>query len=475
MALFIALSDSNGDFDFEKAESNVISISKSDTGIGFASTSSIQTVTCEQVSYSQTNTGPTPDRLNLLVNNFGLDSGNSLSYGSPPDIVIFGVSYQYLLPDGTAIVGALTLRPGSFDLGNPLLDHVSIFYDTSLCNGSGYWVVKDGGGQVQLDNAIILYHELAHAFKYVIWGDITDETQASDDENDMRDVEGADHRDINNHTGGCGGGIPTTEDPPPNCIIVSLATGSPYSDEVNSLRNLREHILRRSEVGDDFFKQFFYCYYGFSPEVCRLMRHQPGLRDLIKKYFVAPLLAGLELLIHYAEYQGKGLSDLLNRQAERDEFAEIYQPQFLHELGTYLRLTQNYNKAAISMALLSKGEGFSGIAGMLEHVNDEIIKNDFINWALADVLRTWLSSALLLTTEKTDEETNAEIHALISQWIAHLPITSIWRGFSQLETENELNSLEQFIFDRKSKEIFAERLIDKFPKYSNTILHWSQN
>lgn len=476
MAIFIAISDSTDNFDFEKAESNIISISKSDAGIGFASTGSlIQGVTCEQVSYSQSNTGPTPDRINLLINNIGFDAGISLSYGSPPDIVIFGVGYQYLLPDGTPIVGAVTLPEGSFDPGNPLLSHISIFYDTSLCNGSGYWVMKDGAGQVQLDNAITLYHELAHAFKYVIWGNIADETQASDDENDMRDVEGADHRDINNHTGGCGGGIPTTEDPPPNCIIVSLATGSPYSNEVNSLRNLREHILRRSEVGDDFFKQFFYSYYGFSPEVCRLMRHQPALRPLIKKYFVAPLLAGLELLVHYAEHQGQGLVDLIHRQAKREEFKEIYQPEFLRELAAYLSFTKNYNQAAISMALTSKGEGFAEIAGLLQHVNDEIIKDDFINWALVDVLKIWLSSASLLTTEKTDEETNSEVQALISEWISHLPITSIWKEFSHLETENELFSLEQFIFERESKEIFAERVIEKYPTHANIIRRWAQN
>jgi len=466
MGLFIAQTDGTETYDLTHAEVDVIAISLLDAGIGFDEVNTVdrEGITCVPVEYTQNETGPTADRLDDLVNN--------VTYTSPPDIVIFAVDFSYSLSDGTPVGGnGLALPIGN--AANPFTSHVCTFYDITLCDGAGIWVDAEGGGSTGMSTEVMLYHELSHCFHFVTGTTAStsaqEEVNAEIDENDMRDASGLDHRDVNSHNGGCGGG------PPNCCIVASLATGSPYSSEVNRFRYFREHILRGSEVGDDFFKHFHYHYYGFSPEVCRLMGHQPSLSPLIKKYFVAPLLAGVELLIHYSAHKGKGLLDLLHQQAEREEFAEIYDQEFLDELSTYLNFVENHDYTIISRAMLKKGEDFSGVASLLGYIKEQTANDDFINWALVDVLRIWLSSALLLTTEKTDEEIDKEIHLLISEWIAHLPITAIWGEFSRLQMESELNNLEQFVFDRRGKDTFAMRLIEKYPEYSSTIMRWGQN
>lgn len=463
MALFIAITDGTTNFNLgdENVEMALSWISNFDTGLGWASSPvTIDGVSCTQVSYAQTLSGTTSNRLNELVNTIGFISPGT-------HIIIFGVDQTYLV-NGNQMKGkSLTITPGQ--AGNPFANHIALFYDMSLCGGQGIWVRKQGGGRTSVTPDILLYHELSHTFYYVTTGTQATESQAKTDENDMRDVRNLPHCKTSSTSGGCGAPLINC------CIVASLSTGSHYSSEVNRLREFREYVLRRSEVGNDFFKHFHYHYYGFSPEVCRLMGHQPTLSPLIRNYFVVPLLAGLELLIHYADNKGEGLVNLLRQQAEREEFSGIYRPDFLNEIAVCLSLVGSYDQAAISKALLSKGEEFAGVADLLRHVNEQTVKDDFINWALVDVLRIWLSSTSLLATEKTDEEINAEIYTLISVWISHLPITSIWEEFSRLETENELHSLEQFIFDRNSKEVFSERLIEKHPNYSVTIRGWAQN
>jgi len=481
VGLYIAKTDTTvqteTEYLFSDAEQRIIGIAMEDLGIGFDENSlvNIEGMLCIPVTYNQTLTGPTTDRLNVLVHNLGFDHALAVSYTSPPHIIILAVDDTYTAPNGAPFPDfGLTLPPSP---QNPFVNHVSVYYNTKPCSGAGefgVWVNKEGGGTMSASPTLLLYHELAHSYQYVRGGPSNDEAQAITDENEMRDALGEDHRDVNNPGGGCNSSPPP---PPPNgpCIIASLATGSPHSSEVNYLRQLRDHILRRSEVGNDFFKHFHYHYYGFSPEVCRLMVQQPTLSPLIKKYFVVPLIAGLELLVHYAEHQGQGLVDLLNQQGKQEDFIEIYKPEFRNQLAAYLRFTETFDQAATSMALSSKERDFEGVADLLRHVNQQTVKDEFINWALVDVLSIWLSSASFLTTQKTDEEINAAIHALISEWISRLPITPIWREFSSLETERELNSLEQFIFDRESKESFAQRLIQKYPKHSTTIRGWAQD
>lgn len=467
MGLFIAQTDGATTFRVLGAEVDVAAIAAGDAGIGFNSSTptNIEGITTEQVTYNGSTAGPTQTRLNDLVNN--------VTYTSPPNIVIFAYNQIFVFSDGTQIdLGGLALQaPDPFGL-SPLTSNVATFYDQSLCNGAGVTVDAPGGGTSQTTASVILYHELSHCFHFVTGTtaatSAVEELNATVDENDQRAVAGVGLRDINSRNASCGGGTVNC------CIVATLATESAFSGEIHNFRRLREQVLRKGAVGDDFFENFFYHYYAFSPEVTRLMGREENLRRLVKDKFVLPLLAGVELLIYYAENKGLNLAQFLRAQSVREGLEEIHSKKFLQELATYLSITRGNNKEAISLALAGKGREFSGFRKLLKYVNRETIKNEFINWSIIDVLDVWVISALLLHSGKSDEEITMEIYSLLSGWIGYMPITSIWEEFSRLQTENELNQLEQFIFDDKSKEIFAGRLVEKHPNYSTTIRRWAQ-
>jgi len=464
MGLFLAQTVGTNNFQFAKAQMHIISIAKTDTKIGFSSTvTNLQGVNCARVTYAPSLTGPTITRLNAFVNNVG--------YASPPHVVALAVPAGTMFSGGSlngvlvsAVAGA-SFRVG--DAGSPMSNHICAVYDADDCDGTGHWVDKDGGGTTSFPPDVILYHELSHCFHFATAAPDS-EPLAETDENDMRDVRGLPHRNIASHNGGCGSG-PTT-----CCVVASLATGSSYSEEIQRFRHLREHTLRRSIVGDDLFNEFHHRYYGFSPEVTRLIGHQPNLRPIIRDRFVMPLLAGVEMLICYADHKGKGLASLLRAQASRKDLSAVYQGSSLEELAGYIKVVRNFDNEMISRALNRKGRKYSGLKKLLRHINVETLRDEYIDWLLVAVVELWVGSARILDSGRSNAEIDLEIYEKIIQWIALMPISGVWKELSRLETETELQGLEQFIFDPRSKEIFSERLIEKHPQHGKTIRRWAE-
>ncbi len=461
MSLFIAQTDGVNNFALSDSELHIIAISVMDTGVGFnePTPTVIEGVTCIQVTYTRSQSGPTAVRLDALVHDTGFVSAQQIiAHAVDGSFVIAGFPI-------TSIAG-IALPLG--DASNPYTSHIATFYDNSQCNGSGYWIDKQGGGTASFPTSAILYHELAHCFHFAT-GVTSTEPLAEMDENDMRDVLGVDHRDPASHNGGCGGGPPTC------CIVASLATGSPYSEQVNRLRHLREHSLRHSQVGDAFFAQFHYRYYGFSPEITRLMGNERKLSTLIKDQFVAPLLASLDLLTWYADQRGQNLAQFLRKQALDANFAPLHQALFLRRVGNYLKLARNFDSTVIVPILQNQAIQYPGLPHLLRHIHQSTMADEYIDWTLLKVLELWVQSALLLHEAKPDSEIDAIVHRNISQWLALMPIADIWGELSRLQVEIELNSLEQYLFDPLTKVLFAMRLIRKFPQYRETIAHWANS
>jgi hypothetical protein len=475
MGLFIGQTDGVNNFDVGQVEVDIMQIGLLDIGVGFTEnpTTNIEGVTCVQVTYAQTEFGNTANRLNDLVNN--------VTYVSPPNIIVFAVDDSFVLDDGTTTLplkgNGIALPAG--DSLSPFANNVCAFYDKTLCGGQGVWVDKEGGGTVCNTPEVVLYHELSHCFHFVTGTtaptSADEERNAEIDENDMRDVRGLDHRDVDSHNGDCGGADTCFGTNGNCCIIASLATGSAHSDSVRRFRQFREKILRRTEVGDAFFKEFHYYYYSFSPEVCRLMGHQPNLAPEIREKFVEPLLAAIELLIFYAENKGNGLADFLRQQSEQKELQGLYRTEFLEELSTFLGLVKNLNQTSMVDFLSLQNEKITGFTDLLIYINEQTLANEYVRWALVDVLDIWVTSAMLLKSDKSRKEIESEIYRLLSDWIAHLPVTPVWEDFSRLQTELELESLGRFIFDPEAKRVFARRLIEIYPKYSTTIHRWCDN
>jgi hypothetical protein len=459
MSLFLAQTMGANTFQLATAQTHIISIARMDTGQGFSSTTTtIEGATCTEITYVRTLTGATSIRLDALVHDTG--------FTSPRQIIIMAVPSNFLLPSGVPVKNVAGQAFNIGTTGNPFASHICTIYDSDDCNGTGHWVDKEGGGSTSFPPDVILYHELAHCFHFAT-GVATTEPLAETDENDMRDARGLSHRDTSSHTGGCGGG------PTKCCIVASLTTGSSYSEDIQRFRHLREQTLRHSVVGDDFFNEFFYRYYGFSPEITSLIGRRPNLRPLIKERFVMPLLASLEMLIFYADKKGDGLAKFLRGQARRQDLSDIYQKSSLEELARYLKNARDFDSKAISATLKSKGRQYSGFKELLRHISKETLRDDYIDWSLVAVVELWVKGALMIYSGKSEAEIDCHLNEKITRWIALMPVSKVWKEFSRIETEMELQSLEQFMFDPRSREIFSGRLIEKHPRHTDTILRWA--
>lgn len=455
MGLFIA---KGAGFFEDNAMVDLITIANMDTGYGENDISPSR----KQVTYARTLGGVCQVRLDDLV--------NEISYSSPPDIIIFAVDGTFLLADGTPITSVAGVAIPVGDPINPTTSDIATIYDTSDCNGTAWWVDAEGGGTTSFPSAVILYHELAHCFHFVT-GVATTEVLAETDENDLRDQTGVTHRDVNSHNGGCGG---TPE--PPCCVIASISTGSPYSKEVNHLRAVRDKMLRKSEVGNDFFNRLHYDYYAISPGVCSLMGNNPELTHIIKTFFVTPLIYALELIVHYTKTKGKNLASFQTNQFKEESFRKEYHLQMLQQIDFFLSII-NDNKTREDYS--NKLPGLLGeprnLGVLYEHLKKGALDNPLIKWSLLDPLHVWIRGAIRMYSEK-DEEANEEfLYTSISKWISFLPVTDVWKDLSRIQTEIELQNLENYIFDSHGKSNFANTLVSKYAAYKQTVEQWSLN
>lgn len=73
------------------------------------------------------------------------------------------------------------------------------------------------------------------------------------------------------------------------CFIATAAFGSELHPRVQCLRNFRDEILLRSELGDDF-KRVLFVYYKFSPPIAGAMKRYRGLKIFLKYTLVYPVI-----------------------------------------------------------------------------------------------------------------------------------------------------------------------------------------
>jgi hypothetical protein len=469
VTLFIAQTDGTTAFDLTQVEVDLLSITLVDTGLGFTEnpTTSIEAVTTVPVTYTRTENGPTPTRIDDLVNNHG--------FTAPPHIVVFGVNDTVVLSDGTPLKGnGISIPVGS--PGNPFTGHVAALYDVTLCGGAGEWVDKEGGGTTQNTTEVVLYHELSHCFHFVTGTtaatSAAEEVAAETDENDMRDVRGLPHRDVHSHNGGCGGGTPSC------CIVASLATGSPYSAEVGTFRHYREHVLRGSDVGDDFFATLHHQYYAFSPEVVRLMGRRPELGSTIRGRYVLPLLAAVELLIHYADERGSRLTWLLREQRARAGCADAFAPDALATLHSGLTLARAFAaQEPGSKTPALPGATSAGPPDQLDElaalVDARAVRHGVLAWALLETVQLWTDAQLALQRGAGERQVGETFSTAIADWLGRMPISDLWAEFSRLKAKAELEYLDQFMFDVRARTLFARRLAQAVPRHATTATAWA--
>lgn len=464
MTLFVqndAVGAGTGSLDPQIAAVNLAVIAMGDTGLGLAA----QVGDRQQVTYARTNPGIPATRLDLLVN-----TPFTPDYGAGPqavDIVILAVKANFFLNDGRSIVtvGGTVLPPAGSGLVGATINTSNaclVVYDTSQSNGNGYCLAEVGmGGALDLPtpNSVILYHELSHALRVVTNALLAltvacnpsspEEHAAITDENDLRtQIATATGdpvllRDPGNHCGASCGGTTTT-----CCIVASVATGSPLSDEVAKLRTIRDSFIRRSEIGYAFFHSLNYGYYAFSPQIAALTAGDLALRNVVLEGFVRPLIITLQLIQAYA------LSDA---DAEN--------------LGRGFRIAHPDRAAAAARSELQQGAVDALIDGTLPAAQasaarllvQRALPDSHVVWALVEPLLLYREALQAFLDGRPDTEVGQLISDGIAAWAARLPLDTVWGQLSIAEVQTELEQLEStLIRDVHAQQLFEDRLAREY-------------
>jgi hypothetical protein len=416
----------------------------------------------QQVTYNPTENGPPQLRLDALVNTaFTPDYGAGAQ--NVDTIVIAGLS-GFVLDDGSSFANNGTaLAPASSGLAGSALnttENCLVIYDTqqNIC------VARDGtGGDIDLpiSNPVLLYHEFSHAFRIVNNTLLAltfecdpaspEENAAIIDENDLRTQiaqrqgEAPVLRDPNIHCGqvGCDSGC---------CIIATVASRSLSSRQVQSLRAVRDHFVRSTEVGFAFFEQFFHDYYAFSPQVCKLMASDPRLPDEMLAGYVDPLLDFWRIMIERSRQQLNG-----QQMAKRFLALQPDDESVRRRLAAMDRIQQGWFDPA-------QPTGARVATALVTLLAERALPSEHVRWALLEpvlMMREWL----LLSLEDAGSEGLAiEMEQAVAQWAAGFPISGVWAALSGGEVRRELRFCERVLMQSRSAFLrFHQRLRARFP------------
>ena len=443
---------------------DMLFISNGDTNVGQIAVAGQPQL--QQVIYGpQVDPGIPATRLFQLVNtNFGVNPQNI-------DIIVVAGGIGFMLNDGSSIAGnGVTMSPGLTISGvtfNPTTS-VVVIYDVTDNGGQGLCLKPQNSDDLNLATPapVILYHELSHALRFALGTTLdTTETDCSDaapeetaaetDENDMRDQlvtarggvpDGSTRRDTNNHCGnpnGCQSGGDC-------CIVASVASGSPYSKEVQMLRRVRDQFLRRSSVGLDFFDRLHYDYYAFSPQVCRLMSGSPQTRQLVERCFVRPLVDCLQLVRDYA------LATCPAAELGARFLARVEGNPYLNSLGRA--------EIAEALDLLRGTPGAVVQERALGALVEQLARpSEYVRWALMEPLETYIQALIWRIDGCAASEIGERLGVAIDGWGARMPVTAAWNDLSNRALREELEFLKTALLKSPAARAeFARRLPASF-------------
>jgi hypothetical protein len=432
-----------GNLDPNQAAVDLGIIANGDTGLGLAA----QVGNRQQVTFARTDPGVPANRLDTLVNtNFTVDYGLGAGQQAVP-IVIVPALANFTLNDGTMIttVAGIALPPSNSGLPGATLNTTTdclAVYDTSQNSGAGYCVARAGtSGTLDLGipNAVLLYHELSHAFREVTnaLNALTAGCNPSSPEENAAIV---DENDVRTQSANAAGTTPVLRDPGIHCgnggpcgtsccIIASVATGSPLSQEVADLRRVRDGLLRKSEIGYAFFESLHHDYYAFSPQVCTLLARDPNLRPLVVDGLVRPLVVILGLIEAFslehidAAELGERFVSAHDDRASADE-----------RLGIMTKARQ---------VVGGNDEGLTERQRQLAELISPALHSDHLLWAVVEPIQIYESALWSCLDGVQADAIGRQLVAALDEWGPRMPVDRVWAALSTAGVREELDLLEE--------------------------------
>lgn len=323
-------------------------------------------------------------------------------------------------------------------------DVIRVVYDVSSCNGNGIHVFDVDGNEISLPRAPLLYHELSHAFRAAtdtLAPD--DEPPAETDENVMRSTLGYCLRDVNNHDGGCGRGSDCSGPPTPGdggCFIVSAATGSATSLEVQLLRRLRDRVSAKSVLCARLIDAIYEEYERLSPPIADEIREEPMARQLVLTLVVQPLLAWYRL-------------------AGAVAFDRAEPSVVTHHIETWRRAKAAAGDTRALLALLESVRDGTAASEQLPPIVRPVLTAfgptpacPLTQWAILDALRGAFKA----------DDADGAVRGGVAQWLAAAPIERLPTWNQTLLLEQELAALARiFDFDPEARWKLGARLAER--------------
>jgi hypothetical protein len=415
----------------------------------------------QQVTYSRTIDKAPQQRLDTLVNNtFTPDYGSG---AQNVDIIVIPALSGFTLDDGTSFTNNGTaLAPANSGLPGATLNTTGnclVIYDTqqNIC------VARDGTeGDIDLtiSNPVVLYHEFSHAFRIVNNTSLPltsecdpaspEENAAIIDENALRTqiAERQDAtpvlRDPNIHCGsdGCSNSG--------CCIIATVLSKSLTSPQVQFLRSVRDHFVRSTEVGYEFFEHFFRDYYSFSPQVCTIMAKTPNISEHLLEGYINPLLDFWKIMIERSQTYFSDLelgAAFVNYHSNRPR-ANARLNALNFTTAYWLKQDSNNNELTTELITLLRERAWS---------------SEYIQWALVAPVRIYYNLLTLFLDGADEERIGSEFNRALEFWVSEVPISEVWASLPIKKVVKELefcnNALLKSAHNQKR---FRQRLLDRF-------------
>jgi hypothetical protein len=209
----------------------------------------------------------------------------------------------------------------------------------------------------------------------------------------------------------------------PWCFIVSAASGSASSKEVEALQQIRNQLLRPNRIGHLIEHRIYAAYMRFSPQVAQAIERSSELRWLILEIIVRPFIVFLALTRDYAfETQNRRqLRSTIERFRER--LLERYTWAELSELSGLIASWASRLRSppdpviAVQPPRSWQGVNAEGVLDYLSATINAAVPNDpYITWATRPLSAIW---EIVVDRSSCPEELFIErVHG----WVANLPL-----------------------------------------------------
>lgn len=385
--------------------------------------------------------------------------------------VIQGVASSYTLPDGMLITtqAGVTFPPWqlSADFGNVAL----ILYDVYECNSENYWVVDQTNQHIYFPKALILFHELIHAYDiseglYKQTGDRSaEEIRAKQGENTLRARLSFPQRSVSSPDYGCGVSAPPSQKKNSYCFVNTAVYGESTA-ELAIVQYLKKAQLTRSRSVAAFFCELLQEYYAFSPGIVARIRESDRLRSAVRRLVVEPLLrfyTGLEI---YAS-QGGAAAHLAweSTFASYVNFDRLEVAILCREID---RLVNWFEAGSHDIELAASPQVLAGdssvcavLALFIEALSSHSISRDRWRWALLEPLQLcWRAIKDSADGQQCIPSFMHEVYV----WIANVPLPEMLFAVTETQFESEWKILAASVLRSEvSRSRFAVRLLERLP------------